>query len=552
MLEDDPPGSSATDALSGLSHIEIRDQMDRILGHRDFEATPRMRDLLRFVVAETLAGRAHRLRGKAIARAVFGRGQDFDPAHDPVVRTQAGRLRRALERYFLLAGGRDPVRIDIPKGAYVPVFTRQAPSRTRVSDQVDVDPHPARALPGPTISVEPLWDPNGNPDQLFLLNGVCEELVGALNRFRDLVAFPCAAALPLGGVHAFSNAPRRDVSARFSLICSVRGDDEAVKVMTQLTDAVTGERAWSEAWKVDRGASRSIRTHEEIARKVVGSIAGDYGIIARRLFKESLSKPPAKMGTYDAMLRYYHYMLVMTKSASHEALVALRRATERDPDYGPAWSALGNICALAFVLDHGEIASPLKSASEYARRGVALAPRHQLCRTVLSYVHLLRGDFELFVDEAEAALALNPHSPNYMGTIGYLFCFAGDLERGRALLEDAMALNPHHPHWFHHGLFAFYFHRREYEAAYREMEKIGFQVGFWDPAARAAVLGKLGRSEEAREALEELLTIKPDFPQRVLAILSESPYLARFAGDFVDGLSRAGMRTREGSPTGWR
>lgn len=275
MPEDDPPGSSTTETLSGLSPTDIRDQLDRVLGHRDFEATQRMRDFLRFAVEETLAGRAHRLKGKTIARQVFGRGPDFDPAHDPVVRVQAGRLRRALERYFFLAGERDPVRIDIPKGAYVPVFSRQPPSRTRVSDQVDVDPQPARALPGPTISVEPLWDHLGSADQLFLLNGVCEELVQALNRFRDLVAFPCAAALPLGGGGLLPRHPRREVAARFSLMCSVRGDSEAVKVMTQLTDGTTGELAWSEAWKVDREAARSIRTHEEIARKVVGSIAGD-------------------------------------------------------------------------------------------------------------------------------------------------------------------------------------------------------------------------------------------------------------------------------------
>ncbi|MGW8267178.1 MAG: hypothetical protein ACWGSQ_12490 [Longimicrobiales bacterium] len=520
--------------------------MDRILGHRDFEATQRMREFLRFVVEETLSGRSHRLKGKTIAREVFGRGRDFDPAHDPVVRVQAGRLRRVLERYFLLGGARDPVRIDIPKGGYVPVFTRQQPSRTRVSDLQEIRrPEPADALPWPTISIEPLRNLSVDPDQAFLLNGICDELAAALDRFRDLVAFPCSSALPVGEGGVESGASPREVGARFSLACGVRRDDEAAKVTMQMTDAKTGELIWSESWKVEMDAARLIRTQEDIARSAVGAIAGDYGVIAKRLFKESLSTPPDELDTYDAMLRYYHYMLVMTRSAGEDALAALQQATQRDPDYGPAWSALANLHAHAFVFDYPGIESPLRQANEYARKGVVLAPKHQLSRAVMAYVHLLRGEYDLFVTEAEAALALNPHSPNYMGTIGYLFCLSGELERGRDLIEEAMTLNPHHPRWFHHGLFVYHFQRGDYEAAYQEMERMGFRVGFWDSAAKAAVLGKLGRGEEAREAIEELLALKPDFPHRVLEILSRSTHLARFAFDFLDGLSRAGLPTGE-------
>lgn len=546
MPEGNPPGSSTTDALSGLLHSEIRDELDRILGHRDFEATQRMREFLRFVVEETLSGRSHRLKGTTIAREVFGRGLDFDPAQDPVVRVQAGRLRRALERYFLLAGVRDSVRIDIPKGGYLPFFAKQQPSRTRVRDLEEIHSEPAQAIPWPTVSIEPLRNLSSDPDQLFLLNGVCEELAGALDRFRDLVAFPCSSALPVAEDGVKPGSSNRELSARFSLSCGVRRDEEAVKVTMQMTDAMTGELIWSDSWKVGAEAARLIRTQEDIAKSAVGAIAGDYGIIAQRLFKESLSLPPDELDTYHALLRYYHYMLVMTPSAGEEALAALQQAIQRDPDYGPAWSAMANIHASAFVLDHPGVESPLKLANEYARKGVALAPNHQLSRTVMAYVQLLRGEFELFVTEAETALALNPHSPNYMGTLGYLFCLSGELDRGRDLIEKAIALNPHHPRWFHHGLFVFHFQRGDYEAAHQEMERVGFRVGFWDSAAKASVLGKLGRVEEARDAIEELLTLKPDFPHRVLEILSRSTHLARFAFDFMDGISRAGLSVREG------
>jgi len=100
----------------------IRTQLGRILASPEFQLPERGRAFLRYVVEEALAGRAKRIKAYSIAVEVFGRDEGITP-DDPVVRIEAARLRRALERYYLVAGQRDPVRIDIPKGSYVPIFT---------------------------------------------------------------------------------------------------------------------------------------------------------------------------------------------------------------------------------------------------------------------------------------------------------------------------------------------------------------------------------------------------------------------------------------------
>src|SRR6185312_13291241 len=89
-------------------------------------ASARNRKLLEYVVGETLAGRADRIKAYTLATVVFERGPDFDPQLDPVVRLEASRLRKALEHYYLTAGKDDPVRIDIPKGSYIPTFESAA------------------------------------------------------------------------------------------------------------------------------------------------------------------------------------------------------------------------------------------------------------------------------------------------------------------------------------------------------------------------------------------------------------------------------------------
>jgi adenylate cyclase len=148
----------------------------------------------------------------------------------------------------------------------------------------------------------------------------------------------------------------------------------------------------------------------------------------------------------------------------------------------------------------------------------------------------------LFSQEAETALTLNPHSPNYIGTLGYLYVYAGEFERGVALVEEAIRLNPYHPKWFHHALCAARFAQGDYEGAYRIVSKAGFQVGFWDPVIRAAALGHLGRLEEAAACARELLELVPDFEERAHIIVGRGTRSDSVVEKVIDGLRKAGLR----------
>lgn len=100
----------------------IEDALNRVLASRGFRGSARKRRFLKFVVDETQAGHADRIKAFTIAMDVFDRDASFDPMLDPVVRIQAGRIRRCLEQYYLTEGAADPVQITIPKGGYVPRF----------------------------------------------------------------------------------------------------------------------------------------------------------------------------------------------------------------------------------------------------------------------------------------------------------------------------------------------------------------------------------------------------------------------------------------------
>src|SRR5262249_42785648 len=123
---------------NGVASDLVRAQLRRIVGCQEFDASERNRRFLQYVVEETLAGRTERIKAYSIATSVFGRDASFDPQTDPIIRIEASRLRRSLERYYLTAGKDDPIRIEIPKGSYIPTFGASVPEQSA--------PHPAAPM----------------------------------------------------------------------------------------------------------------------------------------------------------------------------------------------------------------------------------------------------------------------------------------------------------------------------------------------------------------------------------------------------------------------
>ena len=114
------------DVDTAPSEAEIRAALDRIVASLYFRGSPRLASFLCFVVAATLAGEADRIKGYSIAVGALGRNDTFDPQTNPIVRVEAGRLRRALERYYAGSGQLDDLVIALPCGSYVPTFARRA------------------------------------------------------------------------------------------------------------------------------------------------------------------------------------------------------------------------------------------------------------------------------------------------------------------------------------------------------------------------------------------------------------------------------------------
>ena len=183
---------------------------------------------------------------------------------------------------------------------------------------------------------------------------------------------------------------------------------------------------------------------------------------------------------------------------------------------------------------------PLGRAMAAARRAVEAAPSNHLAYHALASIQFFRKERQAFRNLAERAIALNPMDGFTAAYLGFQIAYDGDWERGCALAERARGLNPHHPGWYWFASFFDAYRKGDYRAALDVALKINMP-GFWrTQLALAATYGQLGEREAARNALRDLLAIRPDFPLVAREELGKwwDPELVEH---LIEGVRKAGL-----------
>jgi adenylate cyclase len=508
----------------------VRAQLEQIVNSPDFDTSARSREFLRFVVEEALAGRESSISQQAIATTVFGRGNDFDPATDPIVRMQAGRVRRSLERYYLTSGAEDAVVIDMPKGSYVPVFRYRESIPDASPDDAGSAELAEEADSWPTLMVTPFRNLTDDSDLDFIAQGLASDLAIELDRYQEVRVFMAPAT------REGSSEPR----ARFRVEGNVSAVGDIMKISVHLLDGTTRQQIWGDHFRCQQSDPQCAVLLDELAQTLAATVAEERGILVRHLSQQAQRGRRAQLGTYGAVLRYYHHESTPSLGTYHDALAALRHAVDIEPENGLAWSLLARLYASNYAMELTGDETPIEDALEFAHNGVRLAPTDQRTRSTLAYVHLLSDEIAEGRREAEAALSLNRHSLFFLDTIGYLLTLLGDWERGPALARKAVRLNPYPRNVVHAGLWLDAVRRQDYDTACYEAEE--FTPGnFWRPLMRATALAYLGRMDKAGSDVEQLLLIKPNFQERGHWLISRYVKFDDLVKRIKEGLEKAGL-----------
>ena len=526
---------SLSEQIQNIGVEKIEEQLQRILDSPEFKAAKQQRSFFEFVVKETLSGKAQEIKGYTIATCVFYRSDDFDQNSDPIVSVQANRLRRALERYYLIAGKTDPIRIDIPKGTYVPTFCEQlsVTPDTTVFDSKS----PVEIFEGswPSVVVRPFENLTGDSALNHWAVGLSTELATEITRYQEIRVLMFG---PEGDKKRAS-----DTVARFVVNGNVQKDRTSIKVTVNLLDSKTNMQIWGNSYTSDLETAQLISFQEEVAKAIAGKMSCEGGIVSKTLSIESRNKHPSDLKTYEAILRYYEYDQTFTPESFLRAMEALTLAADREPECGQVWSMLGRLHAVIYSLEFPNYeATSIRKAVGFAEKGVLLNPDNQRARAILGFVRMLDNEIPGALEEVERALNLNPNSLFILDGIGYLMTLLGEWERGPALIRKSMRLNPYYKPIVHHALWLDCFRKEEYKSAHLETQSFRSPLLFWDPLLKAVTLGLLGRYEEGKHFVKNLLELKPDFSERGRILIGHYIKFDDIVERVIEGLHRVGLK----------
>jgi TolB-like protein len=467
-----------------VSAEACRDALRRILDSRDFDGSDRERQFLVYVCEEALAGRAERIKAFTVAVEVFGRNASFDPQNDPIVRVQAGHLRRTLERYYLGAGCNDPIRLTIPKGAYVPLFERAqesapAPLAAVAPAQVPTDAvvpvrsnathrrrwvaaavaalaltllsaaalglrsrlTPTIQSAGPAIPrlfVRPLEGAGGDATTVEIARGLTQEIAAQVSKFRDTVVIEASSDRPLD---------TDEGAARYTLAGSVALSGNSFRLQTRLLDRESRAILWAATYVHELDVGKLLEAQSDIARQVATALGQPYGAIFQADTSRRIESPPDDWEAYACTLRYYAYRANLDPTTYPSVRKCLERATERFPAYATAWALLSQIYIdeIRFRYPAAENSAPgsaLDRALASARRAVQLDPFNVRGLQAEMFALYFNGDVDAALKVGAEALAINPNDTELAGEYGYRLALSGQWERGCPLVRTARERNP--------------------------------------------------------------------------------------------------------------
>lgn len=446
-----------------------------------FKKADRQSRFLRYVVEKHLSGDASEIAELSIGLDVYDRPPAYDPRTDPIVRVEASRLRSRLREYYEVFGADDAIRIDIPKGSYVPTFERrvanvtqpvleavpEAPLEAVAAPPVSRSPMkkvwligagvgvlalagiglallrprpPARTKPIDSIAVLSFADLSEKKDLAYLADGLTEQIQEELGRIRDLRVVGSTSAKQVSASPDL-RAAARQIGVDSLLQGSVRAEDQKVRVTVRLLDGSSGAAIWSGSFDGERKGL--FRLEDQIAEAVAGKLS-----IQLAVRREGID---ARMAPQRAQAHeYVEKARVLSEKESAGGWDEIRRlyelAAATDPSYAPAHVGIAN----ALIVSGGADTQP--RALQEVKRALELDPGLPSAHSALI---LYYRDTEM--DWAKARAACNSSLqklPNSLSVLqmcgsvqGILMNHAEELQ----LMRRGIALDPLSPRM--HGSF---------------------------------------------------------------------------------------------------
>jgi TolB-like protein/tetratricopeptide (TPR) repeat protein len=568
---------------------EVRAQVVRMIASDDFIRSPQLGAFLRFVVDAVLQGKSERIKAYTIGVDVLRRDTSFDPQIDPIVRVEATRLRRTIDRYYAGIGNADVIRVDLPRGSYVPTFTRPtspgsqpqaavAPSRsTRIIAAAAVavvaivasvvvwnrfEPAPgltAResqegaqqrsgggSLPagnGLPILLMPTFQVSGAPGPRSIsAHSLHDTLSAAFGRF-DLVNVqlePTERQASADGGTAMARALHADYRFAGSVDYA---EDGTAHLLFRLIDVADDKLVWSRTFdRLPPGDDQSA-AEEQVVRELAGTLLQPFGVIyahqRAKVLNGAVTDP-----RYRCLTDVIESFATFDSDQQIRGYDCLTGLIHRDPSFALGFTYLAAVDLREYQYGiglHGGELPPLDRGLASARRGVELNPELARAYEMLFVIQFARRELGAAFDAANKAIALNRNDMRLLGAYGARLIAGSDVDKGLAMLRQAGDDGTVRPPFEEFFLFlAAYLRNDMRDAAFHssQITNDSFQLGL---VAHALTADALGDHAAAGSALARLVSLNPAWRDDLRGSLARFFYAPAIIERLADRLSVAGL-----------
>ena len=415
-----------------LEETDIISQLGRLTKHSMFIRSPRISNLLTYLVNEELAGRGENLKGYTVGVEALGKSADFDPSSDASVRVETGRLRRMLANYYSEAGD-DPLHIEIPKGSYRPVFT-----------EVSIEADPVLTLAttpsaGPSLAVLRFDTTTEDDQERVFAIGIREELLAELFQFKEF-HYVDASGVDLQG-QSPESVCRDELEAEFMLRGQIMTAGDKIVTSLSVTDLTNNRVIWVERFDNDIDCPNLIENTRKMAREVVHKLVKPAGVILVKALQKRMGVHPNNWTATDCILRWHYYRLLDRSPKVH---AALREQIKRIIDVDMMFP-LGKIIYAMLKIDEAVYAlnattdahTAIARARYYVLQALSADPDIPYGHYVNAQCDYFDGDLDGFRHSIQAALTSNPRNSDLLHHAGVFLAMSGDHEQGLDLMEKA-------------------------------------------------------------------------------------------------------------------
>jgi adenylate cyclase len=532
--------------LGELDHTLIKHQLDKILSSAEFNGTSRSKRFLNYLVEQSINGKSEALKGYSIGIDVFDKNINFDPKIDPIVRVQAGKLRKRLELYYNRSGAEDKTRIWIPKGTYIPVIeiTDNLSSHKEIEhvsairlDNVSLTENGDKNR----IAVMPFKPLSSNSDKEYLADGITEEIINALSRFKELRVISAHSTFYYKDRRRSPMEISADLNVQYILEGSVRILGDQVRVMAQLIETDNGSHISCEVFDRNLNAENLFIIQEDIASRISAEIAEPHGVIHKNGFLRRAQTN--NLDAYDCRLLASEYRRNPNSEDHSRVRNLLERAVSIDPNYSGAWAMLAMIYADEVRNGYNSQSNPppLDRALEAAKRAIDIEPGNAVGYHALFKIHFHRAEISAFESAAEKAISLNSNYPDLLADLAACKGFLGDWDTGYQLLQRAYDLCPHPPDWYQAIKAIYLYIHNRYEDALSAADAINSSTFFWTHVIRIMTYGQLGDKKMGEQSIADLLEEVPSFKGNALNLAEIWNLRPDDMKHMIEGLEKAGL-----------